>query len=79
MKSQQVGYVLMALIAVGLVGLVFRIVAAGSDEITLKGLVQVSTEASDTIVIRDQDNETELVRIGNSDTGFVWFVDNQNF
>lgn len=77
MKGQQVGYVLMALIAVGLVGLIFRIVAAGSDEITLKGLVQVSNEASDTILIRDQVNETELVRIGNSDTGFAWLVEGQ--
>ena len=77
MKSQQVGYVLMALIVVGLVGLIFRIVAAGSDEITLRGLVQVSSEASDKVVIRDQDRETELVRLGTSDTGFAWFVDDQ--
>ena len=77
MKSQQVGYVLMALIAVGLAGLIFRIVAAGSDEITLRGLVQVSSEASDKVLIRDQDSETELVRLGASDTGFAWFIGDQ--
>ena len=77
MKSQQVGYVLMALIAVGFAGLVFRIFAAGSDEITLRGLVQVSSEASDKILLRDQDSETELVRFGASDTGFSWFVEDQ--
>lgn len=77
MKSQQVGYVLMALIAVGLIGLIFRVVAAGSDEVTLRGLVQVSSEASDKILIRDQDSETELLRLGNSETGFAWFVDDQ--
>ena len=77
MKSRQVGYVLMALIAVGVVGLIFRIVAAGSDEITLQGLLQVSAVASDKIVIRHQELETELVRIGDSDTGFEWPVDDQ--
>jgi len=78
-KSQQVGYVLMALIAVGLAGLVFRIFAAGSDEITLRGLVQVSSEASDKILIHDRESETEteLVRLGASDTGFAWFVEDQ--
>jgi hypothetical protein len=78
-KSQQVGYVLTALILVGVVGLIFRIVAAGSDEITLRGLVQISSEASDKIVIRDQDGgtETELVRIGSADTGISWVVDHQ--
>ena len=36
-KSRQLGFVLMALIAVGVAGLVFRIVSAGSDEIILEG------------------------------------------
>ncbi len=77
MKTQQVGYVLMALIAVGVVGLIFRIFAAGSDEVTLRGLVPVSPESTEEILIRDGELETELVRFGTTDTGFAWFVDDQ--
>lgn len=77
MKTQQLGYVLMVLIAVGVIGLIFRIFAAGSDEVTLQGLVPVSQESTEEILIRGHESETELVRFGSTDTGFTWFVDDQ--
>ncbi len=77
MKSRQVGYVLMALIAVGVAGLAFRIVALGSDETILEGLVQVSSEASDKVVLRSGAVETELIRLGDTETGYAWLVDDQ--
>ncbi len=76
MKSRQLGYVLMALIAVGVAGLVFRVVAGGGDEIVLEGLVQVSSQASDRIVISFEDDRTELSRLGEAEQG-AWFVDDQ--
>ena len=76
MKSRQLGFVLMALIAVGVAGLVFRVFAAGSDEIILEGLVQVSREASDRVLVSDGEKQTELVRLGDAQQA-SWFVDDQ--
>ncbi len=76
MKSRQVGFVLMALIIVGVAGLVFRIIAAGSDEIILEGLVQVSSEASDRVLVEGDGFSTELQRLGEAEQG-AWFVDDQ--
>ncbi|HJO83797.1 MAG: DUF4340 domain-containing protein [SAR202 cluster bacterium] len=77
MKSKQLGYVLMALIAVGIAGLVFRVVALGSDETVLEGLVQVSSEASDKVVIQHGERMTELIRLGDTETGYGWFADDE--
>ena len=76
MKSRQLGFVLMALIAVGVAGLIFRIIAAGSDEIVLEGLVQVSPRASDRVLVARGDSQTELVRLGDAEQA-SWFVDDQ--
>ena len=76
MKSRQVGFVLMALIAVGIAGLVFRVVAAGSDEVILEGLVQVSSQASDRVLVEGNGFTTELQRLGEAEQG-SWFVDDQ--
>ncbi len=76
MKSRQLGFVLMALIAVGVAGLIFRIIAAGSDEIVLEGLVQVSPQASDRVLVAGGDSQTELVRLGDAEQA-SWFVDDQ--
>ena len=76
MKSRQLGFVLMALIAVGVAGLIFRIFAAGSDEIILEGLVQVSQQASDRVLVADGEKQTELVRLGDAEQA-TWFVDDQ--
>ncbi len=76
MKSRQVGFVLMALIAVGIAGLVFRVVAAGSDAVILEGLVQVSSQASDRVLVEGNGLTTELQRLGEAEQG-SWFVDDQ--
>lgn len=77
MKSKQVGYVLMALIAVGIAGLIIRVVARDGPEDTLAGLVQVSTEASDKITITNAESEAELVRLGDQSSGYAWFINDQ--
>ena len=76
MKSRQLGIVLMALIAVGVAGLVFRIIAAGSDEIVLEGIVVVSEQASDRVLIEGNGQKTELSRLGEAED-FTWWVDDQ--
>ena len=76
MKSRQLGFVLMALIAVGVAGLIFRVFSAGSDEIVLEGLVQVSSQASDRVLVAGDDKQTELVRLGDAEQA-SWFVDDQ--
>ena len=75
-KSRQVGFVLMALIAVGIAGLLFRVFAAGSDEVILEGLVQVSSQASDRVLVEGYGFTTELQRLGDAEQG-AWFVDDQ--
>ena len=76
MKSRQVGFVLMALIVVGIAGLLFRVFAAGSDEEILEGLVQVSSQASDRVLVEGNGLTTELQRLGDAEQG-AWFVDDQ--
>ena len=76
MKSRQLGFVLMALIAVGVAGLAFRIVSAGSDEIILEGLIQVSSQASDRVLVEGGGKRTELQRLGDAEQG-AWYVDDQ--
>ena len=76
MKSRQLGFVLMALIAVGVAGLAFRVVSAGSDEVVLEGLIQVSSQASDRVLVEGDGNQTELQRLGDAEAG-AWYVDDQ--
>ena len=77
MKSKQLGYVLMALIVVGIAGLVIRVIARTGPEDTLAGLVQVSREASDKIIITSDEFEAELVRLGDENTGYAWFINDE--
>ena len=76
MKSRQLGFVLMALIAVGVVGLAFRVISSGSEAVILEGLVQVSQEASDRIVVEGDGSLTEIQRLGQGEQ-VAWFVDDQ--
>ena len=76
MKSRQLGYVLIALIAVGLAGIAFRVIASGGDEVVLEGLVQVGPQASDRILVEGGEFSTEIRRLGSAEE-FTWFVDNQ--
>ena len=66
MKSRQVGFVLMALIAVGIAGLIVRVVSSGSDELVLKGLMPLAADVVDKVTIRTDDSEAELVRTGDA-------------
>jgi hypothetical protein len=77
MKSKQLGYVLMALIAVGIAGLVFRVVDRTGPENTLAGLVQVSPQASDKIEISSDESTAELIRSGDDTLGYQWIIDDQ--
>ncbi len=76
MKSRQVGYVLMALIAVGIAGLLFRVIAGDSDEIVLEGIVEVSQFSSDRILVEGNGLQTEIQRLGEPEEQ-KWFVDDQ--
>ena len=64
MKGRQVGFVLMALIVVGIAGLIVRAVSSGSDEVVLSGLLPISREVVTRVEIRSHDSEAELIRIG---------------
>lgn len=58
----------MALIFIGVVGLLFRIVSGGSTELTLKGILPISPDSVDqiTLVSVSPDSETKLVRVGDT-------------
>ncbi len=60
MKSRQVGIVLIGLIVIGLAGLIIRVVSAGSDEVVLTGLIPISKDAIDRVVIRSGEQQAEL-------------------
>ena len=51
MGSKQVGYVLIALIVIGVAGLLLRLIAAGSSELTLEGILPVSPDVIDRVTI----------------------------
>ena len=42
MKSRQVGYVLIALIVIGISGLLYRVVLGGTDEFILEGMLPIN-------------------------------------
>lgn len=63
MKVKQVGYVLIALIVLGVIGLGVRLISsAESNSPTLTGLQPLTAETIDRIVIRDRENETILTK-----------------
>ena len=76
MKSRQVGYVLMAMIALGIIALIVRVVASRPDELVLSGLLPITTDVVDGVLIRSGDGESEakLVRPGESQ---IWTIKNQ--
>ena len=68
MKSRQVGYVLMALIVVGIAGLIARAVTSGSEGLILSGLLPLSQDAIDRVVILSTDDmKAELKKIGDTE------------
>lgn len=73
MGSKQVGYVLIALIIIGVAGLVVRLIAAGSSELTLEGILPVSPDVIDRVTITaPAGDEARLDKIND-----VWQVDRE--
>ena len=70
MKSRQVGLVLIALIAIGIAGLIARAVSSGSDELVLSGLLPLSPDVVDTVNLRSGRSVAELRRIGTDATSW---------
>ena len=70
MKSRQVGLVLIALIAIGIAGLIARAVSSGSDELVLSGLLPLSPDVVDTVNLVSGQSTAELHRIGTDATSW---------
>ncbi|MCH8062178.1 MAG: DUF4340 domain-containing protein [Chloroflexi bacterium] len=63
MKSRQVGLVLVALIFIGLAGLIIRLVSTESSELTLDGILPVTPEVINKVTISGDFDETTLVKV----------------
>ena len=74
MKSRQVGFVLIAMIVIGLAGLVIRVVSSGSDEVVLSGLLPISPDVVNKVVIRTEQGPSEVTLVKVRD---IWTIDNQ--
>ena len=72
MKGRQVGYVLMAMIVVGILGLVYRVVSSGSEDLVLTGLLPIPRDTISKVVIRSEESDVTLRRV--DETGNVWTV-----
>ena len=67
MKSRQVGYVLIALIVIGLSGLLYRIVLGGVDEFILEGMLPINQEIVNQVDITTNDGlSSELIKVNDS-------------
>ena len=67
MKSRQVGYVLIALIVIGIAGLCYRIVIGGTDEFILEGLLPISEDVINQVDIKTNDGlASELLKVNDS-------------
>ena len=77
MKSRQVGYVLIALIVIGLAGLIYRIILGGSDEFVLEGMLPINEQIISQVDITTNDGvKSELIKVNDS----YWEVsDNEIF
>ena len=73
MGSKQVGYVLIALIVIGVAGLLLRLIAAGSSELTLEGILPVSPDVIDRVTIAaPSGSEARLEKIND-----IWQVERE--
>ena len=70
MKSRQVGYVLIALILLGVGGLIARIITDSSNQYVMKGLMPISGDVIDKVQITEGDITSELIKV----TDEVWRV-----
>ena len=74
MGSKQVGYVLIALIVIGVAGLVLRLIAAGSSELTLEGILPVSPDVIDRVTITTPvGSEARLEKIND-----IWQIERED-
>ena len=64
--------VLMALIALGIAGLIGRVVSSGPDELVLSGLLPIDPTVITKVTVKLEDSEAKLVRIGDT-----WTIQNQ--
>ena len=62
MKGRQVGLVLVALIAIGVAGLIGRVVSSDSDQIILSGLLTLAQDVVDRIEVQSDESGVQLVR-----------------
>ena len=67
MKSKQVGFVLMALIAIGVAGILYRGISSGGTDFTMQGLMPITPDVIDRIEISASGQQAELVRMGDED------------
>ena len=73
MGSKQVGYVLIALIVIGVAGLALRLIAAGSSELTLEGILPVSPDVIDRVTITaPSGNEAKLEKVND-----IWQIERE--
>ena len=70
MKSRQVGLVLIALITIGIAGLIARAVSSGPEELVLSGLLPLSPDVVDTVNLRSGQSAAELRRVGTDATNW---------
>tara|TARA_Y100000310_G_scaffold129508_1_gene128657 strand:+ start:753 stop:1688 length:936 start_codon:yes stop_codon:yes gene_type:complete len=73
-KSRQVGFVLAALIAIGIAGLIIRFVSVNPEEEVLSGLLPMAGNVVTRITLHDSATEkgADLVRIGE-----IWTINNR--
>jgi len=72
-KSRQVGYVLMALIALGVIGIVLRLISAGGNELVLEGILPISPDVIDRVTITSPTSQAKLDRVPGPSG--VWEID----
>lgn len=65
MRSRQVGFVIVGLIAIGIIGLIFRVISTGDDEVVLTGLLPIHEGQVDAVIISDNENTVVLEKTGN--------------
>lgn len=73
MKSKQVGYLLMALIALGVIGIVVRLISAGGNELVLEGILPISPDVIDRVTITSPTSQAKLDRVPGPSG--VWEID----
>jgi hypothetical protein len=63
MKSKQLGFVLITLIIIGIIGISFRLIFTGGSEYVLKGLMPITQDVIDSIEIESIDKKITLIKI----------------